>query len=133
MRASSIAVTFAFASALVLPGCPWCPTGELEVVSGAATDGVIAPGEVVELRATYGDDWEAGPGACGGHWYVNLVEGGSAELGTIDACGRYVAPSVFPDGLAELQLEAAEHGRGECADCCPSAVRSFQPGAASAP
>ncbi len=118
---------------LLLAGCPICPTGELEVVSGAVAEDVIAPGEIVVLRATYGGDWTAGAGACGGHWYVNDVEGGSAALGTIDACGRYIAPPVFPDDLAQLEVEASEHAAGTCADCCPSAVRWFRPGAPPTP
>ena len=106
------------ALAVVLGGCPICSTGEMTEVGGDH-GGRVHAGDVLSLRARY-DDWMVGPGACGGHWTVNEVEGGLAELGTVDSCGRYQAPATFPAGVTRLNIAASKYGPG-CADCCPAA------------
>jgi len=119
------AVTLLLSLSLVaLPGCTICPSPHMEIVKGSRE---VHPGEVVQLRARYGD-WEAGPGRCGNHWFVNLVEGGTTELGTVDFCGRYQAPSVaFPQGLVRIEIEATQHEYEGCADCCPYAYIALHP------
>jgi hypothetical protein len=112
-----------FAASLLLAGCPLCPSPQMTIVSGSVT---VAPGAVVDLRASYGD-WQVGPGRCGGHWTVNLVEGGDATVGTIDTCGRYTAPATFPDSLTSIDIEASEYPRGQCSDCCPFGALSLTP------
>jgi len=111
-------------SPLVLAGCVICPSSDMEILAGSQE---VKPAEVVQLRARYGD-WESGPERCGGHWHVNLVEGGTTELGTINDCGRYQAPAVaFPDGLVRLEIEATKHDYEGCADCCPYAYIALHP------
>ena len=107
---------------LAVGGCPICSTGEMTEVGGDH-GGRIRAGDVLSLQARY-DDWTVGPGACGGHWTVNDVEGGLPELGTIDSCGRYQAPAAFPTGVTRLYLAATKYGPG-CADCCPAAGVTF--------
>jgi hypothetical protein len=102
-------------STILLVGC--CPRPEMEILEGQAE---VGPAEIVQLQASHGD-WRVGPGACGGHWYVDEVEGGSAETGTVDSCGRYEAPEAFPAGLESVQIVASEFESGMCADCCPYA------------
>lgn len=111
MRALALAM-------VLLGGCPWCPTGEMTEVGGDH-GGQVHASDVLSLRARY-DDWTVGPDACGGIWTVNEVEGGSAELGTIDGCGRYQAPAAFPADLTRVAIGASKYGPG-CADCCPAA------------
>jgi hypothetical protein len=111
---------------VLLAGCPICPTGHMEVVAGT-DDGQVRPGEALVLRADYGD-FSAGPGECGGFWYVNDFAGGSPEVGTIDDCGSYQAPDAFADNLAIIRIEAADWDlTGGCADCCPYASRDLAP------
>lgn len=96
----------------------------MDVVDG---DREVSPGAVVQLHASYGD-WQAGaPDHCVAHWYVNYIEGGSHEVGTIDRCGRYQAPAAFPPGLALLGIEASEYVYDGCADCCPYAYIELYP------
>ena len=109
---------------LLMAGC-LCPCSEMHIVSGNQ-ERTVEPGDEVQLEAEYGD-WKAGPGRCGAHWYVNYVEGGTEELGTIDSCGRYQAPESFPPGLAVLVIEASEHGLYLCADCCPYGMIQLYP------
>lgn len=98
----------------------------MRVVEGP-DDGYVRAGDVIELRATYGD-WEAGPGHCGGDWAVNRVRGGTPEVGTITDCGYYTAPESLPDGLEVVTIEAASWNlAGGCADCCPYAVIQLEP------
>lgn len=113
MRALALAML-----SVVLGGCPICPTGEMGEVGGDH-GGQVRAGDVISLRASYGD-WSVGAGTCGGHWSVNDVEGGLAELGTVDSCGRYQAPAGFPAGVARVTIVASQYGDG-CADCCPAA------------
>ena len=111
-------------SVLALVGCPICPSPHMAILEGSED---VRPGDVVQLRARYGD-WEAGPERCGDHWYVNLVEGGTAELGTIDPCGRYQAPPVaFPNGLVKIEIEATKYEYEGCLDCCPYAYIALYP------
>lgn len=88
----------------------------------------VRGGDTIDLRAHYGD-WVVGPGHCGGFWYVNSVEGGTAELGTIDDCGRYQAPAVLPANLEIVTIEVADWDliNAGCADCCPYAVLQLEP------
>ena len=108
--------------ALCLSACPICPDPQMDVVTGSVD---VGPGEIVQLRARYGD-WEQGPGACGGHWSVNGVENGDLTIGVIDSCGRYQAPAAFPAELDRLDILASKYGDG-CADCCPFAVTTLRP------
>ena len=48
---------------------------------------------------------------CGGTWLVNDLVGGSELVGTIDACGHYVAPAAFPPGMFAVEVEAVFPGR----------------------
>jgi hypothetical protein len=113
-------------AAMLLGGCPSCPTGSMTVVDGP-DDGQVRAGDLLDLRASYGG-WEAGPGECGGDWAVNHVRGGSPEVGTIDDCGHYVAPAVLPEGLELVFIEAADFSlAGDCADCCPYAWLELVP------
>ena len=91
-------------------------------------DGTVGPGHTIQLRAHYGD-WEAGPGRCGADWYVNGVEGGTPELGSIDDCGLYRAPAAdFPPGLALVAIDVSEPAvHSLCAECCPYAFTYLQP------
>jgi len=119
-------LVIAAATLVSLGGCPICPPSEMNVVGGP-DDGHVEAGDVIVLRATYGD-WAVGPSHCGGDWAVNHVRGGSAEVGTIDACGTYTAPAVFPDGLALVVIEAADLNLANgCADCCPYATILLEP------
>lgn len=104
-------------AALLLAGCPSCPDGELRIVDGADP---VAPGGLVVLELHF-DGVIAGPDDCGGYWYVDGVEGGDATVGTIDTCGRYVAPAAARTVL----VEAAEHPIDGCADCCPYGRRTI--------
>lgn len=113
----------ALALAMALAGCPLCPDPHMDILEGSRE---VHPGDVVQLRARY-DDWQSGPDHCGAHWQVNQVEGGSAELGTIDSCGRYQAPEVFPEGLTRLEVEASKYLSYDCADCCPYASIVLHP------
>jgi hypothetical protein len=88
----------------------------------------VRGGDAIDLHAYYGD-WEVGSGHCGGFWYVNSVEGGTAELGTVDDCGHYQAPAVLPANLEIVTIEATEWDliNAGCADCCPYAVLQLEP------
>jgi hypothetical protein len=108
-------------STLLLVGC--CPRPQMEILEGSAQ---VGPGEIVQLRASHGG-WQVGPGACGGHWYVDEVLGGSSETGTVDSCGRYEAPEAFPEGLERIEVLASEFESGTCADCCPYAFIELFP------
>jgi hypothetical protein len=79
----------------------------------------VPPGESVQFEFRYDGDTYSTPGACGGHWYVNGVEGGTDATGTITPCGRYTAPAT---PLAEQPfIEATKYPAGGCLDCCPYA------------
>lgn len=112
--------TAAAAALVLLAGCPICPTPEMRVAEGNA-QGFVLAADLVQLEAAYGD-WRAGREDCGAHWYVNGIEGGNAEVGTIDACGLYRAPARFPSGLDRLDVLAAEYEVDTCMDCCPYAA-----------
>jgi hypothetical protein len=101
-----------------LAGCPICGDGALEVVEGAVP---IAPGSSIQLVFRYDGATISSPDQCGGHWYVNGVEGGDATLGTITPCGRYTAPATPPP--EPPLIEAAEFP--QCSDCCPYASRTI--------
>jgi hypothetical protein len=102
--------------ALLLTGCPICPDGELLVIEGSQN---IGPNQSVQFVFRYGDETYSSPAKCGGHWYVNDIEGGGETIGTITPCGRYTAP-ITPPPKAVL-ITAAEYPPGTCADCCPYA------------
>ena len=105
---------------LLLPGCPWCDIDrELDVVGGATA---VRAGERVTLTLD-SDGYHAGPDRCRGHWYVDGIERGNAEVGTITRCGVYTAPPV---GAREVRIEASQYPLGECADCCPSGARTLK-------
>jgi hypothetical protein len=101
-----------------LTGCPCCTEGDLEIVEG---DDILWIGTSIDLVFTFGGDLIASPEQCGGHWYVDGVEGGNASSGTITSCGRYTAPMNVP--AEDVLISASEYGIGECADCCPEARR----------
>jgi len=105
--------------------CPVCPDPEMRIVEERNQAGVVLAGDIVHFEATYGD-WHAGGRHCGAHWYVGGVEGGTAELGTIDDCGQYQAPAAFPTSVREVLIGASEYGDG-CADCCPWAYVTLVP------
>lgn len=107
-----------------LAGCPICPTPEMRIVEGDDA-GVVLAADLVQLEATY-SDWRAGRDDCGAFWYVNGIEGGNSEIGTIDDCGLYRAPSRFPTGLDRLDILAASYEPDTCADCCPYATIVLQ-------
>src|SRR5437016_3662767 len=89
---------------------------------GAPADSIVHPRDAIDLRATYGD-FDVGPDHCGGFWYVNRIELGNAEVGTIDTCGHYQAPAAFVAGLEVVMIEVSDWDmRGGCADCCPYAM-----------
>jgi hypothetical protein len=119
-----VAIRFvAFVLALAATGCPICPDGELRIVAGVAP---VAAGDSIILRLDYGG-YHIGSGNCGGHWYVNDVEGGNADVGTIGPCGIYVASSaqLAASGTTSVQIEAMDVPLGErCADCCPAGAVS---------
>lgn len=119
---SSLSARLATAlAALGLAGCPLCPEGELRLVGGALP---VAPGDAVTLELRY-DGFVAGPERCRGYWYVDGILGGDARVGTVDPCGRYVAPAAPPAGGA-VTVEAGEYPAGGCADCCPWASRDIR-------
>jgi hypothetical protein len=103
---------------LVLPllaGCPICGDGELVVLAGERP---ITPGSSVQLAFEYDGDTYSTPGACGGIWSVNGVEGGTDAAGTITSCGLYTAPATLPS--KPPFIVATKYPEG-CADCCPYA------------
>jgi hypothetical protein len=98
------------ALALLLTACG--PDCYLELIEGSDDNhlGTVHPADQVAYRAHLGErDFD-----CGGTWIVNGLVGGSAELGTIDTCGHYTAPAVFPDGLVGVQIEAIFPGHVGC-------------------
>jgi hypothetical protein len=102
--------------------CPICPDGELRVVAG---DEPVAAGGTIVLRLDYGG-YHIGAGGCGGHWYVNGVEGGNAAVGTIGPCGIYTAPSaqLVAGATTSVEIVAVEVPlTWSCADCCPAGAR----------
>jgi hypothetical protein len=110
----------------LLAGCDvlLCGTGD---ITGGPRDGILHTGDVYDLSADV-LDFDAGPGDCDGHWYVNQLEGGSPEVGTIDNCGHYIAPVMFEPGLEVVTIEASGWDmRGSCADCCPYAIVQLEP------
>ncbi len=111
----------------LVAGCMMCPSSEMAIVAGP-DDGTVHAGDVIDLRAGYGD-WHSGPGECDGRWYVNAVRGGTPEVGTIDDCGHYQAPATLPAGLELIVIEATDGWElpNGCADCCPYAKIELEP------
>lgn len=107
-----------FAIAVTLVGCPICPDGELLVIDGSVD---LKPNQSVQFVFRYGGDTYSSPARCGGHWYVNGVEGGSETLGFITPCGKYTAPAT-PPAKQPLQVGASQYEIGQCYDCCPAAT-----------
>lgn len=102
--------------AVVLAGCPMCPDGELLAIEGSTK---AAPGQSVQFVFRYGDKTYSSPASCGGHWYVNGIEGGGETIGTVTSCGRYTAPATRPS--EDPIISAAQYPIGTCFDCCPYA------------
>jgi hypothetical protein len=109
----------------VAAACPICPDPEMHIVSGNQ-EGVVLAASLVQLEAEYGS-WRAGGDRCGAHWYVDAVEGGSTELGTIDSCGLYRAPDRFAPGMKTLEILASQYPIDGCLDCCPYAFIELYP------
>lgn len=105
---------------IVLAGCPICPDDDLPVVEGALP---VAPGESVQFIMVYGDDTYDHARACGLHWYVNEIEGGNDELGTVSSCGRYTAPALIPD--TPVWVGGHRYELYGCADCCLGSQRQI--------
>jgi hypothetical protein len=123
---SARALALAPFAVLALGGCPSCPTGSMSPV-GTDPHGIVHGGDSLAFQAEYGD-WTSGPGACGGHWYVQHVEGGADEVGHVDNCGHYTAPATFAAGSPDIVIEASQFGlAGSCADCCPYATTTLVP------
>lgn len=104
-----------------------CHDGE---ITGTPAGSIVRPGDVFDLHASIPlIDVDFGPNDCGGHWYVNHIEGGSPEVGTIDSCGHYVAPASFVAGFENIFIEMTDWDmvHGGCADCCPSAYVHLEP------
>jgi len=112
----------AVACVVALAGCPICELDDqLDIVDGASSSSTVPTGGSVALSLD-SEGFQAGPGHCRGHWYVDGVEGGSLDTGTIDGCGVYVAPA-FP--LDRVLVEATRFPTGSCADCCPYGQREL--------
>ena len=110
----------AVAAVALLAACPICPAERMRIVEGNQAGAVVAA-DVVHLEARYGS-WRAGAGHCGAHWFVDGIEGGNSELGTIDDCGVYRAPAAFPRDTDRIEIIASEYPLDGCLDCCPSAA-----------
>lgn len=108
-----------------LAACMMCPEPEMRIVSGNQ-EGIVLAADLVQLEAEYGG-WRAGAERCGAHWYVDGVEGGDAERGTIDECGLYRAPDRFPPRAKTLQILASKYEIDGCVDCCPYAFIELIP------
>ena len=101
---------------LLLAGCFPC-TGELDVIDG---DLPLSTGESASFQLIWsGDRIEP----CEVSWFVDEIEGGSAEVGQITDCGVYTAPEQPPD--ADPRITGAEFAPGTCADCCMGASRTI--------
>jgi hypothetical protein len=113
---------------MCVAGCDlYCPLGE---ITGTPAGSIVRPGDVFDLHASDGwSDLDYSAEHCGGYWYVNHLEGGSPEVGTIDHCGHYVAPVTFLTGFESIDIEASDWdmARGGCADCCPYASVHLEP------
>ena|GEM_PF-5168400 len=103
---------------MLLPGCPICPDDELPITDGQLP---VAPGQSVQFEMRYGDRRYSEAFACGLHWYVNGIEGGNDQVGTISGCGRYTAPWQLPD--EPVWVGGHVYPLGGCADCCPGSSR----------
>ncbi len=110
----------AAACVVALAGCPLCELDtDLDLVEGTTT---VPTGGTVTFSLD-SEGFRAGPGHCRGHWYVDGVEGGDLETGTIDGCGVYTAP-VF--ALEDpVLVEATRFPIDGCADCCPYGQREL--------
>ncbi|HSD87081.1 MAG TPA: hypothetical protein VLB44_06185 [Kofleriaceae bacterium] len=108
-------VLLALLALLALPGCPICESNTaLAIVSG---DKELLPGEQVSL-ALDSEGFSAGPTLCRGHWYVEGIEGGNTDVGTVTSCGIYTAPTTAGSRRA-VRVEATKYELDGCADCCP--------------
>ena len=100
---------------LAVAGCPICESNTaLAIVSG---DQELLPGEQVSL-ALDSEGFSAGPMRCRGHWYVEGIEGGNTDVGTVTTCGIYTAPTTA-GSRRSVRVEATEYALDGCADCCP--------------
>ncbi len=116
----------ALALLLVLPGCPWCDLDtELDVVHGSS---VMNQGDRVSLSLD-SEGYHAGPDRCRGHWYVDGIEGGNAEVGIITRCGLYISTAWPHEQPFQVLVAGTQYGIGECVDCCPyqSIVLTIKP------
>ncbi|HRI67155.1 MAG TPA: hypothetical protein PK156_23085 [Polyangium sp.] len=112
-------VTSLLAALLVLGGCPICPDGELTALDGDPKN--LKPNQSVQFLFRYGDETYSSPARCGGHWYVNGVEGGTETTGKIDSCGKYTAP-LTPPAEQPIHIQGSQFELNTCADCCPWAT-----------
>lgn len=100
---------------VALSGCPICDNDtDLAIVAG---DKELLPGEQVSL-ALDNEGFTAGPTQCRGYWYVEGIEGGTADVGTVTACGIYTAPTTAGSRRV-VRVEATKYMLHDCADCCP--------------
>jgi len=113
---SAMGMVFAISS--LLTACPICPRNDVLVIEGMVP---LTPGQSALFGMRYGDDLYTGARACELHWYVNEIEGGNREFGTISSCGRYTAPSVIPE--MEVFVDGTVYELYACADCCPGSRR----------
>lgn len=106
---------------MLFAGCPICQCNtDLDIVSGSVP--VVAGSELVLSLDSEG--FTAGPTDCGGHWYVDKIEGGNSVIGTITNCGTFTAPTTPPDH--DVLIEATEYEMNACADCCPYGQKSVK-------
>jgi hypothetical protein len=104
---------------LLLPGCVWCDSDHALHLRKGTTP--VAAGAMITLELE-SEGFRAGPNRCGGHWYVDTVEGGDERLGTITTCGVYTAPAL----PRTVTVQATEYELGGCADCCPYGERTIE-------
>lgn len=108
---------------VILAGCPICDcNNELAIVRGQDT---VRLGEQILLELD-NEGYRAGPGRCRGHWYVDEVEFGNSEVGTITKCGLYTAPFRPPRPRPfKVRIDAGKYELYGCADCCPTGTRTL--------
>jgi hypothetical protein len=97
----------------------------LELIEGSDDnhDGLVHQGDQLRFRAHLDDETVE----CGGIWLVNGIVGGSPGFGTIDECGNYAAPAVYPTGIVEVEIEMFLPSLGQLGTACEHVSTTLYP------